>query len=615
LYAGETSRDIVFGVKDAVGNPASGKTVNFTMQDVYGNSTSTVVLAPQTAITNASGQVITRLTSDAASIYKIVAKLADNDASAATFLKTSPTNTSGGGSTSTTTVSVSIQTGSVVNNANVTNAVVNQGTIVNATIQSSATVTGGTLAGIIQNAGVLIDIRFTGEFLSGGTLSGNVKNTNGGTVKNVKLDADTKVDGGKVSGNVEGKKEKPAKLTNVKVESNTTLSNVILDNTVELPKDKTVTLVNVSFVSVTIVTNIILQGSVTGDAVKPTVLDEGVEIGDDTAVSNVVITKKVKFTTKIKFVSNVTFSDLSLIPTNTNIMGALPTVSCNICKDVFKEIPQVDLNNPFVSAGKTVLESLKSMTAFSSTTIKLAQNTVYKYTQVTVQNVRFAIQPKRVTIDPTAVKGEVKVKNPTTVSMTTNDGITVEGEPVPQKPDELQKHMAGFGLPNVVVKVEGNIRIAISESTTEHFSAHPDLATTEVGGSGTKDEYGNPRTAGVFFTQSTFIKTETIAYQNFVDEDGKLRRQIFAPAPANPSLMQEAASKFGVEVDNLWQMNMKIDGKKHRGVLGYHVKKVAPPADGQFKIEFVKQEGNKTVYALTDSEGNQQDLTTQPTGE
>jgi sugar lactone lactonase YvrE len=622
IRVGETSQDIVFTVKDAMGNPSSGKVINFTVGDVYGNS-STVAgvqasLSPTSAITNAQGEVVTRLSSTASSVYKVTAKLADSEAVASTLILTGSSATGGGSDSGGNIVNITITTGSISNNVSIGGTVVNNGTVANATVQPNATLQGGIIAGVIINYGILINFEFTGTSLTGGTLSGLINNTNGGTLQDIILTANSQVKGGKVKGKVKGDTAKPALLENVEITENTELSNVILGNNVTLPKTKNVTLINVTFTqNISIITNVKLQGTITGNAQAPAVLDEGVEVAEESTLINVVITQKVILPKKVTYGRGVRFSSLNQIAKTLDLANLLPFLSIpsdcgNKCTNLPSTTKRIDLNASVLQTGSSILAGLNSLVSFKQNAWTLIQHKAFSYIHVMIGTIRFAVQPVTVNVDTAAANSDVQVVDPTTVTLTTPDGVTVTGQPTPQDPASLQVGLTKAGVPNVSVQVKGNLRISVNVNSEDWFSAHPDIATQEVTTTTVKDEYGNPKTTGVYFTSSTHVQGITVAYHLFTDDDGKLRRQFYYPAPAQPEIVVSLVKELGIEMDNAWQMRFLVDGKKYRGALDYHITKGTPSSSGKLEVKYLKNQGNHITYILTYPDGSQQQLLSQP---
>ncbi len=621
IRVGDTSQDIVFTVKDAMGNPSSGKVINFSVGDVYGNSSTAgaqASLSPNSATTNAQGEVVTRLSSTASSVYKVSAKLADSEATASTLVLTGSSATGGGSDSGGTIVNITITTGSISNNVSIGGTVVNNGTVANATVQPNATLQGGTVAGVIINYGILINFEFTGTSLTGGTLSGLINNTRGGTLQDIILTASSQVKGGKVKGKVQGDAAKPAVLENVEVAENTELSNVILGNNVTLPKTKNVTLINVTFTqNVSIVTNVKLQGTITGNAQAPAVLDEGVEVAEESTLINVIITQKVVLPKKVTYGRGVRFSSLNQIAKGLDLADLLPLLSLpsncgSKCANLPSTTKRIDLNANMLQTGSSILAGLNSLVSFKQNAWTLIQHKVFSYIHVMIGTIRFAVQPVTVNVDTAAANSDVQVVDPTTVTLTTPDGITVTGQPTPQDPVYLQVGLAKVGVPNFSIQVKGNLKISVSSNSEDWFSAHPDIATQEVTSTGVKDEYGNPKTTGVYFMPSTHVQGITVAYHLFTDDDGKLRRQFYYPAPAQPEIVVSVVRELGIEMDNAWQMRFLVDGRKYRGALDYHITKGTPSSSGKLEVKYLKNQGDHITYMLTYPDGSQQQLLSQP---
>lgn len=621
IRVGETSQDIVFTVKDAMGNPSSGKVINFTVGDVYGNSSTAGMqasLSPTTATTNTEGQVVTRLSSTASSVYKVTAKLADSEAAASTLILTGSSASGSGSDSGGTIVNVTITTGSISNNVSIGGTVVNNGTVANATVQPNATLQGGVIAGIIVNYGILINFEFTGTSLTGGTLSGSINNTNGGTLQDIILTANSQVKGGKVKGKVQGDAAKPAVLENVEIAENTELSNVVLGNNVVLPKTKTVTLINVSFTqNISIVTNVKLQGTITGNAQAPAVLDEGVEVAEDATLINVVITQKVVLPKKVTYGRGVRFSSLNQIAKTLDLAELLPLLSIpsdcgSKCANLPSTTKRIDLSANVLQTGSSILAGLNSLVSFRQNAWTLIQHKVFSYIHVMIGTIRFAVQPVTVNVDTAAANSDVQMVDPTTVTLTTPDGITVTGQPTPQDPASLQVGLTKVGVPNFSVQVKGNLRISVNVNSEDWFSAHPDIATQEVTTTGVKDEYGNPKTTGVYFMPSTHVQGISVAYHLFTDDEGKLRRQFYYPAPAQPEIVVSVVRELGIEMDNAWQMRFLVDGRKYRGALDYHITKGTPSSSGKLEVKYLKNQGDRITYLLTYPDGSQQQLLSQP---
>jgi Divergent InlB B-repeat domain len=104
----------------------------------------------------------------------------------------------------------------------------NQGFVSQVTIQPDTILTGGKLSGYIVNQGTLMDFEFVGAQVSGGTLAGQVINNSliGGVFKDVKLAADAHLLGGYLQGEIQGDPAAPALLEDLIIRSGSHLAYV-----------------------------------------------------------------------------------------------------------------------------------------------------------------------------------------------------------------------------------------------------------------------------------------------------------------------------------------------------------------------------------------------------
>ena len=123
-----------------------------------------------------------------------------------------------------------------ISGGTLTGQIKNQGLVSQVLIEAETVLTGGKLSGYVTNDGTLVNIEFVGAKLTGGILSGKIKNTSqvGGVIKDVRLAKDAQIIGGIVAGEISGDPEGPATLTDLTIRSGTQLSHVILGKGVKL---------------------------------------------------------------------------------------------------------------------------------------------------------------------------------------------------------------------------------------------------------------------------------------------------------------------------------------------------------------------------------------------
>lgn len=116
--------------------------------------------------------------------------------------------------------------------------VTNEGWVSNVTILASGQLTGGLVTGYITNEGLITDIEFVGAVLSGGQLATTItvnsdSHLNLGTLKNVTLLPDTLINGGQLTGQINGPTNGKAKLNAVKIHD-AQLTNLVIGADCEL---------------------------------------------------------------------------------------------------------------------------------------------------------------------------------------------------------------------------------------------------------------------------------------------------------------------------------------------------------------------------------------------
>ena len=108
----------------------------------------------------------------------------------------------------------------------------------NVTIGANAQVSNVMLEGQnVINEGTITDAEFRGLLMTGGTLSGKITNTMGGTIKDVSLAPNTTLSGGNLQGDIIGNSSAPALLENVFIPAGSYLENVVIGDNVTLSKN------------------------------------------------------------------------------------------------------------------------------------------------------------------------------------------------------------------------------------------------------------------------------------------------------------------------------------------------------------------------------------------
>ncbi len=287
-----------------------------------------------------------------------------------------------------------------VSNVDLEGTITNKGWVSNATIKPNASLSGGIVTGYITNQGTMSDFKFSGEKLTGGTLSGVITNTQGGTIKNVHLTANAQISGGKVC-DIFGDIEAPALLENLKVQAGCELSGVIIGDNVQLPND-----------------------------VK---LGKGVRVTNNT-----------------------------LIPNDFELIHFLPALSSQLsCADNVTRPERVDLSKDVLHPSEGILNAINNLPELKDNGWQLTQDALYGYLQLNIDTVRLAVQA--VSIKRTTEPASVQVQDNQSIRFITDTGLEVLTQPAVQAPCELQAGLEGFGFPKFAVQTNGNFKIPASQ--------------------------------------------------------------------------------------------------------------------------------------------------------
>ncbi len=208
----------------------------------------------------------------------------------------------------------------------------NQGRISQVTILSGAVISGGKFTGSIKNNGTLANIEFVGGSVTGGELFGNITNNSkvGGVFINVRLAANSSIDGGAVQGEIRGDPEGPALLKNLKVKKGSRLTNVIIG--------------------------------------------ENVELGDD-----------------VELGEGVRFSDSEQIP-NGELIGLLPTLLAGELHGIDYPI-RADFSADILVPSEGILSAINALPDLKSNAWVIRQNAELSHFELTLDQIRFAVLP------------------------------------------------------------------------------------------------------------------------------------------------------------------------------------------------------------------------------
>ncbi|WP_141698993.1 hypothetical protein, partial [Candidatus Marithrix sp. Canyon 246] len=241
----------------------------------------------------------------------------------------------------------------------------------------------------------------------GGTLEGEIKNE--GTLTDVTLAKDTKIEGGQIEGKINGNPEAPAILINVKITAKAELSHVILDKTVKLPKDVSLKDTELRGASVnggklegtirttssaTVIKNVSLgenakiiggklAGTISGTPKNPAVLQH-LKVEPKTTLIAVIIADGVEMPADVNLASGVRFTKTENIPAGVDLTETLPTKG-----------ESVDLSADPVLGGKGILPAINRLPDFESPELTILQHDK-GFIYLDIEGIRYAVNPMKV---------------------------------------------------------------------------------------------------------------------------------------------------------------------------------------------------------------------------
>ncbi len=201
---------------------------------------------------------------------------------------------------------IEVDSAGYLSNGIVTKPLTNKGWVANLTIEDTGSLTGGIVTGSIINKGEMSNFEFRGDVLSGGKLSGVIKNNSPnvcfaggivrGVIKDVSLAANTRILGGRLSGKIVGDSQSPARLSKVILTSDTSLSNVLLEEDVIIEQDvshETTKMTKVKLAPNLKIRGGKISGELTGEEAAPAHLSN-LLIKSGTVLENVILDDQVE---------------------------------------------------------------------------------------------------------------------------------------------------------------------------------------------------------------------------------------------------------------------------------------------------------------------------------
>jgi hypothetical protein len=470
----------------------------------------------------------------------------------------------------------------------------NQGLLAQVTIQEGATLRGGKMSGHIVNNGTITDFTFVGASVRGGTIGGEVKNVSqvGGILIDVKLAANTTIEGGALAGNIEGNADSPAFLSNVRIKKGTRLSNVVLSDAIEIEGEVNFT-ETILLADDVHITGGEISGQLVGNERKPAVLT-ATTLMAGAQISYAIIGDNVQIAPDVSLGRGVRFSRRNVVPYQVELINTLPDLTTEPVADITYP-KQANFNADIVEPSEGILAVINNLTDLTANEWELQQSPDWSHFELTIDDTSFAVLP--VSVKRTNRSQGLHLGKDQSLLFSIETGLEVLTQPAVQAPQALQEALSTYDLPTLTVQTNGNLRIPAADNNW--FSVRPDILAITIDSTG-----GNQ----LQIDTSPYGETLPAIAVEFVAEDGTSRQQQLYPGLAYPEEVQAQAKLLTVEPYGLVKFNWQ--GKTYQGIADYLVTQGSATSMTAFQVEPIADANGDGVadFQLTYSNGQQQVL-------
>jgi hypothetical protein len=309
---------------------------------------------------------------------------------------------------------VTVKAGVKVYGGLVSGTLINQGEVANLHVQAKGKIIGGVVNGSINNEGWVQDVRFQGQTLVGGTLAGRIDNIGNGLISGVKLQANSMISGGRVSGVVSSDLRRPSILENLTVISGSQLTGLVLGD------------------------GVVLQDAVTlGEGLRFVQLEQ------------------------LKKINNLTALALKLEP------------GCQITGMAAR----LDLNSDLMYPEKFFLPRLNQIADLKAHQWQIQQDDSQGMVYLDLNDIRIALQIHSVAYAEQAVSG-IELFAPKNIRFTTSDRFQLTGDATFQAVCPLQTALTAAGFGHMTVYAHNRFSVTHTAWPQYYFTAYPEWLTT-----------------------------------------------------------------------------------------------------------------------------------------
>ncbi len=353
-------------------------------------------------------------------------------------------------------------------------------TLSNYSIASTGAIRGGSVAGIIQNEGLLYNLTILANAqVNGGKLAGTISNN--GTLNTVEFLTNTTITGGVLRGIIRGFPASPATL-----------------NAVTIIEDSGET---------TEVSNVILGA--------------GTQVKGAVTLTNVLIQDGVLLDSAVVLAGTTRFVNSSNIPAGVDLSNLYPTIIDPVSQSV-----ALNLSYDIVETNSSLLSELAAL--LSSTQIGTDLQQLSNTGQLLFTRDKGTSNERRIVLIPWTIR-QAKANESSNILFNDDGSMTfilasgrvISAQPAVEETTALRTTLQAFGLTGLTALSDGSVRLQAATSSV-YFVVRP-LNETLVDNSGL---------SGISTESGVFKQVQTLVF-HFTDREGVRRIQRFNATAAN----------------------------------------------------------------------------------
>ena len=308
--------------------------------------------------------------------------------------------------------------------------------------------------------------------------------------------------------------------------------------------------------------NGIVRGNLIGDPNAPAIL-RYVEIAADSTLSHLIIGQGSVVNEGVVLKENVLFEANGLIPYKADLNRLLGHFTTLLDQDAIQLTEDVLLN----SSRNGILDAINGLHDFTSLKVALQQNPDNGSLMLDFDTLHFRLLPiqvRQIWGKQTNLKEPFKplglsVEPTGQVTFVTHTGREITTQPVVQEPESLRASLNQFGITDLSMATNGNLKIATPDG--RYYSARPDLSSQDI---------ASDTPLGLGGTDSNWLSNQIQVFLVFKPNDSsplespsgfESRRDSSAIESTAPSLRQQFLYAAAAEPSALYALSAESDSQ------------------------------------------------------